>query len=142
LLLPKEGTTRRGYTPPEELQVRLETIRITDGVLTLSDKFRGFCEGADICLASLKCLELQPWENSVNQPPGAFWVDDFYADGSITLNLKEIGLKFGLKISSNEYRDGINDGTTFKATETVEYQVKNTGKMLKLRRHAHSRFIR
>jgi GNAT superfamily N-acetyltransferase len=129
----KEGTTRRGYTPLEELQFRLETVRITDGVLALSDKFRGFCEGADICLASLKCLELQPWGDPVKQPPSAFWADDFYGDDSITLNLKEIGLKFGLNIPWNEYKDGIDDGTTFNATETVEYQVNNTGRILKLR---------
>ncbi len=78
----------RGYTPLEELHARLEIIRVTDGVRALSDKFRGYCEGADICLAILKCLELQQHGASVTRPASAFWWADFYDPDSITVDLK------------------------------------------------------
>jgi GNAT superfamily N-acetyltransferase len=53
-----EAVTSRGYKPLQELKLRLDILRVTDGVSTRSDTFGGFCDDAVECLAML------------NQPPG------------------------------------------------------------------------
>lgn len=54
-------TTFRGYNPFQELRLRLDILRMTDGMSTLSDTFGGFCADAIDCLAMLRLppIELQ-----------------------------------------------------------------------------------
>ena len=53
-----KGRTLRGYRPLEELQLRLERARITDGISATSETFKGFNDEIVHCLLQLKVLEL------------------------------------------------------------------------------------